>query len=150
MRNLSVACLLLAACTAGPAVDDDPLARFLPPLPAEGGAAGASAGRITAANAMAERVPGPASQGLVGDYYMRNDKIRLVIQAPGRDVAVVPFGGNVIDLDLVDRPRGDQLGEVGPFLQLGRTVEWKGAVEVVRDGSGGGPAVVRLRGRDAL
>src|SRR5207248_2192422 len=50
---------------------------------------------------------------------------------------------------LAGKPRGDQLGEVGPYLQLGRSVEWKD-YQLLRDGSGGGPAVLRFRGRDAL
>jgi hypothetical protein len=144
MRHLLLTALLLAACGAA-----DPLRNALPALPPTGGAAIARAGRLTESNFVVERVPGPASQGLVGDYFMRNDKVRLVVQAPGRFIGVCPFGGNVIDFDFVDQPAGDQLGEVAPFLQLGRTVEFTEA-EVVRDGAAGGPAVLRFFGRDAM
>lgn len=133
----------LAACNA-----TDPLEAALPPLPPEGGPALAAAGRLTAENFTQEAVPGPASQGLVGDFFMRNDKVRLVVQAPGRAIGPCPFGGNVIDFDRVDDPAGDQLGEVSPFLQLGRTIAFDRA-EIVRDGSRGGPAVLRFYGHDA-
>lgn len=108
----------------------------------------AAAGRLDAGNYDQERVPGPAAQGLVGDYFMRNDKVRLVVQAPGRAIGPCPFGGNVIDADRVADPAGDQLGEVSPFLQLGRTINWDRAV-IVRDGKKGGPAVLRFYGHDA-
>ena len=103
---------------------------------------------MTMASFEKERIPGPASQGLPGDYFMRNDKVRIVVQAPGRAIGPCPFGGNVIDFDHVADPVGDQLGEVSPFFQLGRTLNFTEA-EVVRDGSQGGPAVLRFRGHDA-
>ena len=107
-----------------------------------------AAGRLDEGNYDAERVAGPASQGLVGDYFMRNDKVRVVVQAPDRAIGPCPFGGNVIDADRVAAPAGDQLGEVSAFLQLGRTFAFDRA-EVVRDGSKGGPAVLRFYGHDA-
>ena len=125
-----------------------PLEAALPSLPPEGGAALAAAGRLDATNFDTERVPGPASQGLVGDYFMRNDKVRIVVQAPNRAIGPCPFGGNVIDADRLAQPAGDQLGEVSAFLQLGRTFAFDRAV-VVRDGSKGGPAVLRFYGHDA-
>jgi len=143
IRHLVFGGLLISACGSV-----DPLESALPPLPPEGGPAVAAAGRLTATNYEQERVTGPASQGLVGDYFMRNDKVRLVVQAPGRAIGPCPYGGNVIDLDRVTDPAGDQLGEVSAFLQLGRTLAFD-RVDVVRDGSTGGPAVLRLYGHDA-
>jgi hypothetical protein len=144
MRELTWVVVLSVAtgCASG-----DPLDNALPTLPPTGGPALAAAGRLSADNFEKERVVGPASQGLVGDYFMRNDKVRLVVQAPGRAIGPCPFGGNPIDFDRVDAPAGDQLGEVSLFLQLGRTVNWDMA-EVVRDGAQGGPAVLRFRGHD--
>ena len=138
--------LFLLACVG--CNNTSPLEAALPPLPPEGGAPLAAAGRLDATNFDTERVPGPASQGLVGDYFMRNDKVRIVVQAPGRAIGPCPFGGNVIDADRIVQPAGDQLGEVSAFLQLGRTFAFDRAV-VVRDGSKGGPAVLRFYGHDA-
>jgi len=126
----------------------DPLEAALPTLPPVGGAVVTAAGRLTTDNFDKERVPGPASQGLVGDFFMRNDKVRLVVQAPGRAIGPCPFGGNLLDFDRVDSPAGDQIGEVSPFLQLGRTIAFDRGV-VVLDGSAGGPAVLRFYGHDA-
>lgn len=132
-----------------PAPSLDPLLPYLPSLPPEGGPALARAGRLTADNFAKESVPGPAAQGRVGDFFMANERIRLVIQQPGRAIAPVPYGGNVIDLDFVESPVGDQFGELGLLLLTGRTANFTGG-EVVRDGSAGGPAVLRFRGVDVL
>jgi hypothetical protein len=136
--------LTSAACGAS-----DPLDAALPLLPPTGGPQVAFAGRLTKDNFDAEKVDGPASQGLPGDYFLRNDKVRVIVQAPGRAIGPCPFGGNVIDVDRVDAPAGDQLGEVSPLMQLGRTLA-ADSVEVVRDGKQGGPAVLRARGHDAM
>ncbi len=149
---LALPLFLLCACEPSmevgpPDLAGDPLASWYPELPPEGGPAVAAAGRLTVENMAAERVPGPASQGLVGDYFLRNDRIKVVVQAPGRFNGVLPYGGNLIDADRIASPAGDQIGEVGLVLQLGRTVDFQ-AAQVVRDGSKGGPAVLRFVGRD--
>ena len=46
-------------------------------------------------------------------------------------------------------PSGDQLGEISPFLALGRTVNFTD-VHVDKDGSDGGPAVIVATGDDAI
>src|SRR3954469_1552322 len=125
----SLMLIVFAGCN-----NTSPLDAALPALPPEGGAQAAFAGRLDAANYDAERVPGPASQGLVGDYFLRNDKVRVIVQAPNRAIGPCPFGGNIIDFDRVEQPAGDQLGEVSAFLQLGRTLRFDRG-EVVRDGS---------------
>ena len=109
----------------------------------------AFAGRLTVENLAQEGVPGPASQGLPGDFFLRNDRIRAVIQAPGRAMGPCPWGGNLLDLDFADSPAGDQLGEVSPLFGLGRTANFT-KVEVTRDGSDGGPAVITAVGPDAI
>ncbi len=140
--------LLLLCCCVGCAAED-PLDATLPVLPPEGGAPLARAGRLTEANFAAERVPGPASQGLPGDYFLANDEVRVIVQAPGRAIGPCPFGGNLLDADRVDAPAGDQLGEVSTFLQLGRTLVFT-EVQILRDGRKGGPAAITLRGHDAI
>ena len=127
----------------------DPLAQFLPMLPPTGGAVGARAGRLTEQNFASERIDGAAAQARLGDYFLANDKVRFIVQQPGRAMAPVPYGGNVIDADRVDQPTGDQLGELGLLLLSGRTANFT-ETEVVRDGSAGGAAVLRLRGADVL
>ena len=141
----------LDAPPAGPAPPPavDPLLPYLPPLPPEGGPPLARAGRLTADNFAKEHLPGPAAQGRLGDYFLANERIRVIVQQPGRAIAPVPYGGNVIDLDFVDNPAGDQFGELGLLLLTGRTADFTGG-ELLRDGSAGGPAVLRFRGADVL
>ncbi|WP_428265497.1 CehA/McbA family metallohydrolase [Haliangium sp.] len=128
-----------------PSLDD-----FLPAPPAPTGEPQSVwAGPITDAG---ELVDGPAAASMVGDYYLRNSRARFVIQAPSRVIGVVPQGGNLIDavpLGPDGAPiRGDQFGELSMVYVLGRTCEHT-QIEVVQDGSGGGAAVLRARGRSA-
>jgi hypothetical protein len=159
MRSrIVLSCLMALGCGDGgdaPAdagVDAPPdagpgLAEALPPVPEpDGTPRSVFAGAITPA-AAAELIPGPARSGLVGDYFMRSARARFVIQAPGRSIGIVPFGGNVVDAATLDGE--DELGEIGVVYMLGRTCEHD-RVEVLRDGSGGGPAVIRAYGRSAV
>lgn len=160
-RRLALAPLLAlflsggGGCNSEPPAPDttplttDPLLPYLPALPPAGGPRLVRAGRLTPDNFAKEHITGPAAQGRVGDFFMANDRIRVVIQQPGRAIAPVPYGGNVIDLDFVDNPVGDQFGELGLLLLTGRTADFTDA-ELVRDGSAGGPAVLRFRGADVL
>ncbi len=139
---------VLAACGGG--ASGPSLSQFLPPLPApDGKSPSVFAGAIAQGNA-AELIPGPAATGRVGDYFMRNAKVRFVIEAPTRVIGIVPWGGNVVDATFVggDAP-GDQLGEIGMVYYLGRTCAHD-KVEVVLDGAGGGPAVIRATGKAAV
>jgi hypothetical protein len=146
MRGAWFICVLGATSAAcggggGPSIDD-----YLPPLPPEGGASGAFARPITDAR---DLLTGPASQGLIGDTIIGNAQAHFVIQAPGRVIGVVPPGGNVIDAALIDASGNqltpDHFGELSLVYKLGRTCDHQ-SIEIVRDGSAGGAAVVRARG----
>ena len=150
MRIFSfVLCALVSAVAAcgddgGPSLED-----FYPELPPTGGEQGAFAGEITTANTN-ELLTGPAAQGQVGDFFLRNDQVRFVVSAPTRVIGVVPQGGNIMDAAEV-APGGGQLlpdhfGELSVIYKAGRTCEHT-TLEVVRDGSQGGAAVLRARGR---
>src|SRR5438067_1109002 len=67
---------------------------FLPALPPTGGAAVSQAGLVTDANRAARVPAGDAAKGLPGDHYLQNDKIRLLIQAPGRVGELLGYGGS--------------------------------------------------------
>ena len=129
-------CLTLALAAAcgddggGPSLED-----FYPELPPTGGAQGAWTGEITAATA-SELLTGPAAQGQIGDFFMRNDKARFVIGAPTRVLGVVPQGGNVIDAALIvdGTPLPDHFGELSMVYKAGRTCEHS-RLEIVRDGA---------------
>jgi hypothetical protein len=126
----------------GPSLDD-----FLPPLPTpDGTAQSVYAGQVSSPDQL---VAGPAKSGLVGDYYIRNGKASFVIQGPARFIGVIPWGGNVVDavpLDAAGQPLADDhLGEISMVYILGRTCAHE-RVDVLLDGAGGGPAVIRARG----
>jgi hypothetical protein len=108
------------------------------------------AGLITDANKATRLIGGPGATGRVGDYYMQNSKIRVVIQAPGRDIGPAPYGGNIVDADLA-RDAGasgkDQVGEMSLFLNIGRTANFT-SVTVLDDGSKGGAARILASGTD--
>ena len=133
----------LAACGG----DDGPgLADYFPELPPTGGASGAYAGPATPDDLLV----GPAAQGMIGDLVLRNDKVRVIIGAATRVIGVVPQGGNIIDAALTDAAGNqlldDHFGELSLIYKTGRTCEHD-RVEIVRDGSRGGPAVIRAIGK---
>lgn len=135
----------LDAADAGPQTSLDD---FLPPLPTPDGTTPAVfAGQITEALGPTELLPGAARHGLVGDFYLRNARVRFTIQAPWRAMATLPYGGNVTDGSWLDHD--DFMGELGFMFSGGRSCAHE-RVEVVLDGSGGGPAVVRAFGRSAI
>lgn len=140
-RLALVTLLMSSACG-----DDSGLSDYYPPLPPEGGAGGASAGEITDPQQL---VGGPAQSGLVGDFFIKNDRVSFVVQAPTRVIGVIPQGGNVVDAVLTEGGAqivDDHFGELGLVYLLGRTCE-PDRIEIVRDGSKGGAAVLRAIGK---
>ena len=142
--GLGIVTLVSLGCGGG---DDGGLSDYFPPLPAPTDQAqSAFAGQVTA---QSELPTGPAQAGLVGDFFMRNDRVTFIIQAPTRVIGVIPQGGNVIDAVLTDGTRqtvDDHFGELSLIYLFGRTCD-PTRVEVVRDGSEGGVAVVRATGK---
>ncbi len=110
---------------------------------------GASAEEIKDA---AKLIGGEAATGRLGDYLLQNDKIRVIIEQPGRSVGPIPSGGHLIDAD-IQRPAGeagqDAFGRMNMIYSLGRLSSVH-KVEVLSDGKSGGPAIVASTGHDAL
>jgi hypothetical protein len=110
---------------------------------------GAAAKQIASS---ADLIGGDNAQGVTGDFLLQNDRIKVVIQRPTRYIAPIPYGGGIIDADLVranGEPGRDQLGKIAPLYQFGRTPNVQ-TVEVINDGSMGGYAVVASTGTDAV
>ncbi|MEZ4401851.1 MAG: CehA/McbA family metallohydrolase [Kofleriaceae bacterium] len=145
-RTCACLALMIAAC-GGDDGGGGGLADYFPPLPPTGGAQAVWAGAITPANP-GELLTGPAAQGQVGDFFLRNDRARFIVGAATRVLGVVPQGGNVIDAALVvdGQPLPDHFGELSMVYKAGRTCE-PTRVEVVADGSAGGAAVLRSIGK---
>ncbi|MCK6556811.1 CehA/McbA family metallohydrolase [Candidatus Binatia bacterium] len=102
---------------------------------------------------MADCVGGPLSRCRVGDYLLKNDKIRVVIQAPQRNLfSIGQFGGQIIDADLVRVPLDpdrDSFEEWSTSVNIEGTAHYT-TIAVLNDGSNGEPAVVRVTGVDDL
>ncbi len=148
---VSFGILALAAGSCGDNLDAaSGIEAFYPELPAPTGEPQASfAGEITAATA-GELLTGPSATGMLGDFFIKNDVASFTISAPERVLAVVPTGGNVIDAALLDdagvQATPDQFGELSLLYLFGRTCDHD-SIEIVRDGSDGGVAVLRAHGR---
>lgn len=160
-RFILVSCALLAGCTCDGGGEPDgsvpidgghqpvdagtPTGRCeldLSPYTEESGSA-----QLTRIESAAQLIAGPNAHGAIGDYLFTNDRIRVVVQGPGRAFGPQPFGGNIIDADLVAAPAGDQFGEIGLLYNFGRTVNAT-QFDVLRDGSAGGAVVLAASGDD--
>ncbi|MDG2304209.1 MAG: hypothetical protein P8R42_06050 [Candidatus Binatia bacterium] len=101
----------------------------------------------------ADCIEGPLSRCLVGDYILSNGKIRVVVQAPGRNLlAVGEYGGNIIDADLVRTgldPDRDQFEELTTSLNFENGAHYTD-LTIINDGSDGQAAVLRATGVDDL
>lgn len=100
----------------------------------------------------ADLLQGSYARGRPGDIVLENERIRVVISAPGREISAAPFGGNIIDAD-VRRPAGvagqDAFGKLELIYGFGRTVNHE-KVEILRTGETGGMAVVAATGSDTV
>lgn len=145
MRCLRLACVIFVSSACLAACSDDPsLEDFLPPIPAPTGEPQkAFAGEVTEASQL---IPGPAQSGVIGDFYLKNDKVSFIIQAATRVLGVIPQGGNVVDAALADGSQVDQFGELGLIYLAGRTCD-PDRIEILRDGSKGGVAAIRAIGK---
>ncbi len=125
--------LALAACPSGP--DDDDATECV---------------RLGNARLVTGPEPafvGPLSNPLPGDAYLANDRVQVLIQGPGRDLGLNPWGGNIIDADRIrqDGTFVDVFGEVAPFINLAGTSS-ADSVSVLSDGACGEPAAVQVQG----
>ena len=96
-------------------------------------------------------IGGGHAEGRVGDVLLANDRIRVVIQQPGRSVSPMPFGGTIIDADLQRStgPGRDEFGKLGSLNAFGRSLNVFNE-EILQDGKNGGYAMVAVTGRDAV
>lgn len=81
-----------------------------------------------------------------GDFRLYNAEIMVCIQAESTNLFEVYTGGIIVDARRVDDAQEDALGMITPLVGLGTTLVDK--VEVVRDGSDGEQAVLRVSATD--
>ncbi len=129
--------------TPGPFLGQDPS------VPAAPGEARAGVVRDGLAG-QAALFGGINAEGRAGDIKLYNDRVQFVIQAGERRHGLVDVGGGLLDADLV-RPPGqlgrDTLEDGFIAFALARVIH-STSVQIVSDGSDGGPAIVRSEGTD--
>ncbi|HVV84141.1 MAG TPA: hypothetical protein VHE35_13795, partial [Kofleriaceae bacterium] len=152
-------CVLLASLTISlAACGGDGNASCAPGLPPDGDVNGhpqplgagpteARAGRITSAVQLPATTLG-LSTWQVGDYVLANDRVAMVIEDVGPSDLYDPWGGRPVGVALMQGGAMVQPADFGElFLLVGRSTVVTEAVTVVNDGSDGGPAVIRARGK---
>src|SRR5690554_6759828 len=90
----SVAAIGFSAC--GPEQEPS-IARCEIDLSAYTGSGSGAAARVATKDDLFE---GEAATGRPGDVLLENDRIRVLIEAPGRALGPQPYGGNLIDAGL--------------------------------------------------
>jgi hypothetical protein len=101
----------------------------------------------------ADCVGGVLSRCRPGDYLLKNEKIRVIVQSIQRNLfGIGQFGGQIIDADLVRAagdPDRDQFEEWSTSINIENTAHYT-SIAVLNDGSDGEPAVIRVTGVDDL
>ena len=104
--------------------------------------AGARAGKV---DEVAEALTGPEARCRVGGFRLDNAEISVCLQGRGTYSQYTFQGGNIVDAHLAGSPGSDQLEQHFVAPGVGEvSVESMG---IVRDGSDGGPAIIRTEGR---
>lgn len=94
-----------------------------------------------------ELIGGPVAQGRVGDFLLKNNRIRLIIQKARKNAGLNSYGGNIIDADLVrsDGQGQDNFGSIFPLVNVEWTINNR-RFEVIKDGKDGGAKILRAYG----
>ncbi len=106
----------------------------------------ARAGRLKAADLPI--VPSGLITWKAGDFVLANAKVALVIEDVGDSDLYDPWGGRPVGLARVANGAMIEPNNFGEFFILtGRSTVVTDSVSVIADGSDGGPAIVRARGK---
>ena len=155
MRHLLllVALLALAGCGDNITGACDPL-----PTPFAAGdpngnldALGAGPTQARAGRIHASQLP-PVPSNLItwrdNDFVLANDRVALVIADVGDRDLYNPWGGKPVGLSLVQNNQLVEPNNFGEFFILtGRSTVIADSVSVIADGTDGGPAIIRARGK---
>lgn len=78
--------------------------------------------QISEANADRVLIGGPDAIGGVGDWYLANDRVEIVVDDPSRRYGKLEHGGRIVDAGLRDRRGEDQFAELFPVVNLDQRV----------------------------
>ncbi len=90
---------------------------------AETAGAAPRAEQITEATAPELLIGGPDAIGGVGDWYLANDVVEVIVDDPSRRFSKRNHGGMIVDAGLRDRRDEDQFADLFPLLNLDQRVE---------------------------
>ncbi|MCP4548166.1 MAG: T9SS type A sorting domain-containing protein [bacterium] len=92
---------------------------------------------------------GADADGQIGDYLIANGLMAVIISAPAHSGYYAATGGNIIDVARVGES-GDALAEFYTYFNddWPRQAEYT-SISIIADGAGGGPAIIRVEGRDS-
>ena len=85
--------------------------------------AAARAEQISEATAPELSIGGPDAIGGVGDWYLANEIVEVVVDDPARRFGKRNHGGVIVDVGLRDRRGEDQFAELFPLLNLDQRVD---------------------------
>lgn len=112
--------------------------------------------RAAVAKTRQDLVGGPVAYADIGDFILENDKVRVAILQGGAKGSWGPgvYGGSLVDADIrrddARFPPGqgrDKIAEVFPFANLLVPAPTQSQVSVLKDGSDGKEATVRVEGK---
>jgi len=93
--------------------------------------------QIDAENASQLLIGGPDAIGGIGDWYLANDRIEVIVDDPSRRHAMLNHGGTIVDAGLRDRRDEDQLARLVPLVNLTqRVVPGYDAIRAEQDDAG--------------
>lgn len=92
-------------------------------LAAGGARADLRAEQIREATARELRIGGPDAIGGVGDWYLANEIVEVIVDDPARRFGKRNHGGVIVDAGLRDRRDEDQFAELFPLLNLDQRVD---------------------------
>jgi hypothetical protein len=79
--------------------------------------------QIREATAPGLLIGGPDAIGGVGDWYLANEIVEVIVDDPGRRFGKRNHGGVIVDVGLRDRRGEDQFAELFPLLNLDQRVD---------------------------
>ena len=122
-RSCENECYLSEICEDGRCVPG-PLEGMLPAPPDPVPGAPAAYARVAQE---ADLFQGHNASGKAGDLIIGNDRVRYIIERAGRRGAgLMPFGGNVIDAQSLERTDVEELMKVIPLINVGLTARFEG------------------------
>ena len=78
--------------------------------------------QITAETAVELFIGGPDAIGGIGDWYLANDVVEVIVDDPSRRFAKLNHGGTIVDAGLRDRRGEDQFARIFPIVNMDQRV----------------------------